>query len=74
MSGLITRGSTPKSNAAHPVYLGVLLEVVGRAIGAADALNPAVRRLKLAIPAVAGVVGHFCGKVLAEAKARNMDM
>jgi hypothetical protein len=48
---------------------GVHAQVVARAIGVADALDPAVRGEQLGVPAVDGVVGHLVGEVLTEAQA-----
>lgn len=53
--------------------LGVDRQVVGRPVGAADALDPAVRRLDLGVPAVGGVVRHLVRHVLAEAQAGGVD-
>ncbi|KUI60383.1 hypothetical protein VP1G_11257 [Cytospora mali] len=49
---------------------GLLLvhrEIVGRTVGTADTLDPAIRSEQLGVPAVAGVVGHLVGHVLPEA-------
>ena len=56
-----------------PGGLGVLLEVEGLPVRAADALDPAVRGEELGVPAVAGVMGHLVVHVLAEAEALGVD-
>ena len=48
-------------------------QIVGRAIGTANALLPAVRGVNLGIPAVAGVMGHLVGHVLTETNAVGVD-
>ena len=39
----------------------------------ADALDPSIRSLDFGIPAITGVVSHFCGEVLAKAKLIRID-
>lgn len=48
-------------------------QIVRRAIGTADALNPAVRRENLGVPAVGGVMCHFVRHVLTETEALRVD-
>ena len=47
----------------------MLAEIVCRPVGTADALHPTVGGEQLGVPAVAGVVRHLVGHVLAEAQA-----
>mmetsp|Transcript_17201 Transcript_17201/g.32282 ORF Transcript_17201/g.32282 Transcript_17201/m.32282 type:complete len:418 (-) Transcript_17201:407-1660(-) len=49
--------------------LPVYEQIVASPVGVSHALNPSIRALDLQIPAVAGVVRHFGGQVLAKAEA-----
>ena len=53
--------------------LGMHSQIERAAVRAADTLNPAVARLDLSVPAVAGVVCHLIAHVLAEAHAIRVD-
>mmetsp|Transcript_77432 Transcript_77432/g.209275 ORF Transcript_77432/g.209275 Transcript_77432/m.209275 type:complete len:480 (+) Transcript_77432:34-1473(+) len=46
--------------------LRVRIQIEGRSVSDADALQPPERTVDLGVPAVRGVVRHLCGKMLAE--------
>ena len=57
------------SNEVDLAGLGVNCEIIGSSVGDSNNLDPAIADVGFGIPAVAGVVGHFIGPVLAEPNA-----